>query len=52
MEYRKLLAEYAPAMSAEEVAKVVEDCRAKSARNQNTDVYKLCYSTKNRTVAN
>ena len=45
MEYSKLLAEYAPAMSEEEVAQVVADCRAKSVRNQNTDVYKLCYST-------
>ena len=40
-----MLAEYAPAMSAEEVAKVVADCREKSVRNQNADVYKLCYST-------
>ncbi len=45
MEYTNLLAEYAPAMSAEEVAKVVADCREKSVRNQNAEVYKLCYST-------
>ena len=45
MEYSKLLAEYGPAMSEEEVAKVVADCREKSARNQNAEVYKLCYST-------
>lgn len=45
MEYTKLLAEYGPAMSEEQVAQVVADCRAKSVRNQNIDVYKLCYST-------
>lgn len=45
MEYTNLLAEYGPAMSAEEVAQVVESCREKSVRNQNKDVYKLCYST-------
>lgn len=45
MEYTKLLAEYGPAMSEEEVAKVVADCREKSIRNQNAEVYKLCYST-------
>lgn len=45
MEYSKLLAEYGPAMSEEEVAKVVADCREKSTRNQNAEVYKLCYST-------
>ncbi|MBQ1213445.1 MAG: deoxyribose-phosphate aldolase [Tidjanibacter sp.] len=45
MEYTKLLAEYGPAMSEQEVAQVVADCRAKSVRNQNAEVYKLCYST-------
>lgn len=45
MEYTNLLAEYGPAMSQEEVAKVVADCREKSIRNQNAEVYKLCYST-------
>lgn len=45
MEYTKLLADYGPAMSAEEVAKIVADCREKSIRNQNAEVYKLCYST-------
>ena len=45
MEYTNLLAEYGPAMTEEQVAQVVADCRAKSVRNQNSDVYKLCYST-------
>ena len=45
MEYSKLLAEYGPAMSEAEVAQIVADCRAKSVRNQNAEVYKLCYST-------
>ncbi len=45
MEYSKMLAEYGPAMTEEEVAKVVADAREKSVRNQNAEVYKLCYST-------
>ncbi|MBR4851886.1 MAG: deoxyribose-phosphate aldolase, partial [Tidjanibacter sp.] len=45
MEYSKMLAEYGPAMSEQEVADFVAMAREKSVRNQNTDVYKLCYST-------
>lgn len=40
-----MLAEYGPAMSPEEVAQFVAECREKSVRNQNAEVYKLCYST-------
>lgn len=45
MEYSKMLAEYGPAMSEQEVADFVAECRKKSVRNQNAEVYKLCYST-------
>ena len=45
MEYSKMLAEYGPAMSEQEVAAFVAECRQKSVRNQNAEVYKLCYST-------
>lgn len=45
MEYSKLLAEYGPAMSEAEVAQFVAEAREKSIRNQNAEVYKLCYST-------
>ena len=45
MEYSKMLAEYGPAMSEQEVANFVAECREKSVRNQTADVYKLCYST-------
>ena len=45
MEYSKMLAEYGPAMSEQEVADFVAMAREKSVRNQNSDVYKLCYST-------
>lgn len=45
MEYSKMLAEYGPAMNEQEVADFVAECRKKSVRNQNAEVYKLCYST-------
>ncbi len=44
MEYSILLKQYAPAMSEKEVDAFVGKARNSALKNQNTDVYKLCYS--------
>lgn len=44
MEYANHLKEYAPAPSEAQVAEEVARLKAAAARNENTDVYKLCYS--------
>ncbi len=45
MEYSKILSQYAPAPSVEEVAQQVARIGEVAKRNENIDVYKLCYST-------
>lgn len=45
MEYSKLLNDYAPAMTEEQVAATVEQMRELSVKNRTKEVYKLCYST-------
>ena len=45
MEYSTKLQEYAPAPTVEEVAAKVEAARVAAKANENTDVYKFCYST-------
>lgn len=45
MEYSAKLQEYAPAPTVEEVAAKVEAARVAAKANENTDVYKFCYST-------
>ena len=44
MEYSNILNQYAPAMSAEQVAEVVAQAKAAAAKNENVDVYKFCLS--------
>ena len=44
MEYANHLNEYAPAPSAEEVAREVAELREASAANHNAEVYRFCYS--------
>lgn len=44
MEYSNILNDYAPAMSAEQVAQVVEAAKAAAAKNENVEVYKFCLS--------
>ena len=44
MEYSNILNQYAPAMSAEQVAQVVEAAKAAAAKNENVEVYKFCLS--------
>lgn len=44
MEYANRLNEYAPAPSAEAVAKKVAAAKASAKANENSDVYKFCYS--------
>lgn len=44
MDYSALLKEYASAISEAEVSDIVAKAKADSVRNQNKDVYKLCYS--------
>ena len=44
MEYSNILAQYAPAMSVEQVAEVVAQAKAASTKNENVDVYKFCLS--------
>ncbi len=44
MNYKEMLSEYAPAMSAEDVAGEVARIAALAPRNENKDVWKLCYS--------
>lgn len=45
MEYATKLQEYAPAPTVEEVAEKVAAARVAAKANENTDVYKFCYST-------
>ncbi|MEG1672412.1 MAG: deoxyribose-phosphate aldolase [Alistipes sp.] len=45
MEYANHLKEYAPAQSETQVAEEVARIRVAAQRNENTEVYKLCYST-------
>lgn len=45
MEYVTKLQEYAPAPTVEEVAEKVAAARVAAKANENTDVYKFCYST-------
>lgn len=44
MEYSNILAQYAPAMSVEQVAEVVAQAKAAATKNENVDVYKFCLS--------
>ena len=44
MEYSNILNQYAPAMSAEQVAEVVAQAKAAAAKNENVEVYKFCLS--------
>ena len=44
MEYSAKLQEYAPAPTVEEVAAKVEAARVAAKANENSDVYKFCYS--------
>ena len=44
MEYSNILNQYAPAMSAEQVAQIVADAKAAAAKNENVEVYKFCLS--------
>ena len=44
MEYSNILNQYAPAMSAEQVAEVVAQAKDAAAKNENVDVYKFCLS--------
>lgn len=44
MEYTNKLKEYGPALSESEVSELVEKARAMSHKNENNEVYKLCYS--------
>ncbi len=44
MEYSAKLQEYAPAPTVEEVAAKVEAARVATKANENSDVYKFCYS--------
>ncbi len=44
MNYKEMLSEYAPAMSAAEIDGEVARIAALAPRNENTDVWKLCYS--------
>ncbi|GHU99037.1 deoxyribose-phosphate aldolase [Bacteroidia bacterium] len=45
MEYSRMLNEYGPAATAQQVAALVDKARTDATRNHNTEVYKLCYST-------
>ena len=44
MEYSNILNQYAPAMSAEQVAEVVAQAKTAAAKNENVEVYKFCLS--------
>ena len=44
MEYSNILNQYAPAMSAEQVAAVVAQAKTAAAKNENVEVYKFCLS--------
>ena len=44
MEYSNILAQYAPAMTVEQVAEVVAQAKAAATKNENVDVYKFCLS--------
>lgn len=44
MDYVQELEKYGKAVSAAEVDKIVEQARSVVSKNENTDVYKLCYS--------
>ena len=44
MEYSNILNQYAPAMSAEQVAAVVAQAKTAAAKNENDEVYKFCLS--------
>ena len=44
MEYSNILNQYAPAMSAEQVAEVVAQAKSAAAKNENVEVYKFCLS--------
>ena len=43
MEYSNILNQYAPAMSAEQVAEVVAQAKAAAAKNENVEVYKFYF---------
>lgn len=44
MEYSNILNQYAPAMSAEQVAEIVAQAKTAAAKNENVEVYKFCLS--------
>ena len=44
MEYSAILNDYAPAMSAEQVAEIVASAKAAAVKNENVEVYKFCLS--------
>ena len=44
MEYSNILNQYAPAMSAEQVAEVVAQAKTAAAKNETVEVYKFCLS--------
>ena len=44
MEYSNILNQYAPAMSADQVAEVVAQAKTAAAKNENVEVYKFCLS--------